>query len=67
MDKKALRKMQDSREFRRLIQNQGAVRKKRHTLLILIILALILYFIFTKANIYLVIGLTVLLILLMRR
>jgi len=66
MDKKALRKMQDSREFRRLIQNQGAVRKKRHTLLILIILALILYFIFTKANIYLVIGLTVLLILLMR-
>jgi len=62
-----LRKMQDSREFRRLIQNQGAVRKKRHTLLILIILALILYFIFTKANIYLVIGLTVLLILLMRR
>jgi len=66
MDKRALKKLQSSKEFRKLIQKEGLTKKRKPFLLILILLALIVYFIFTRANLYLIIGLTVLLVFLMR-
>ena len=66
MNKRELKKLHKDKEFMRLIQKNGLMKKEKHTLLILILLALIVYLIFTKASIYLVIGLTVLFVLLMR-
>lgn len=66
MNQRDLRKLQKNKNFVKLVQKQGVLKKKRHTLLILILLALIGYFIFAKGNLYLIIGLTVLLVFLMR-
>ena len=65
MNGRLLKELQRNKRFRNYFMHHGMPHKK-NTLLILILIALIIYFIFTKANIYLIIGLTVLLILLMR-
>lgn len=66
MDRNKLKKLQRSAGFKRLLRKHGIKQRKKNTFLVLILLALIGYLIYMKASIYLIIGLTVLLILLMR-
>jgi hypothetical protein len=67
MNKSQLKKLQKNGDFKRVMTKYGLKHKKgKNKILILILLAVIIYLIFTKANIYFIIGLTVLLILLMR-
>ncbi|MBS3143858.1 hypothetical protein J4446_03225 [Candidatus Woesearchaeota archaeon] len=60
-------RLKKSKDFRDLMGSHGIMRRKKsNTLLVLILLALILYMIFKGGNIFLIIGLTILLILILR-
>jgi len=63
LSKKQMNLMKKDRKLRRLLTKE---KKKSHWLTILV-LALLVYLIFQKANIFLLLGLLLVLILLMRR
>jgi len=66
MNRKKLRELSRDKNFQKFLKQKNIGHKKKSTLLVLVVLALIIYLIFTKANVYLIIGLIVLLILMMR-
>jgi len=64
---KQLYRLKRSRDFQKVLSKHGICGERKNGLLTLILFALVIYLIFKDGNLYLIIGLAVLLVLVMIR